>query len=224
MTSPARAHFLRVTAAEASASAAGGLEHCTGYELMLHKLAEDRRRLKQVQSMERKAEVKREILPDYLPWVEGALSGGKGQPDEVLVTVMLWRIDAGDYGGALDIAEYVLAHGLPLPDRFNRTTATTIAEEIADAAKRARVGGESFACQVLTYTAELTDGHDMPDQVRAKLHKESGLAIEAADPAAALEHLRRAQQLDGNAGVKKDIERVIRTLKNTVPPPDGGEA
>ncbi|WP_206600391.1 phage terminase small subunit [Chromobacterium sphagni] len=113
--------------------------------------------------MERKAEVKREILPDYLPWVEGALSGGKGQPDEVLVTVMLWRIDAGDYGGALDIAEYVLAHGLPLPDRFNRTTAT-IAEEIADAAKRARVGGESFACQVLTYTAELTDGHDMPDQ------------------------------------------------------------
>ncbi|WP_434629414.1 terminase endonuclease subunit [Chromobacterium sp. CV08] len=223
--SHARAHFQRVSATKASALAVEhGPINCTAYELMLVKLAEDKRRLKQVQSMEGKAEVKRHVLPDYAPWVEGALEGGKGQPDDVLMTVMTWRIDAGDYSGALDIAEYALAHGLPLPDQFSRTTATVVAEEIADAAKRARDGKRPFDVKVLSYTAELTAAHDMPDQVRAKLLKEAGLAMVEAAPVAALEHLRRAQQLHGAVGVKKDIERIERHLKNSAPPPAGGQA
>jgi hypothetical protein len=94
--SHARAHFMRESAAKASA-VDSGLENCTAYELMLMKMAEDRRRLKQIQSAEHKAVVKREILPDYVPWVDGVLAAGKGGQDEVLMTVMLWRIDAGDY-------------------------------------------------------------------------------------------------------------------------------
>ncbi|OBU84550.1 phage terminase small subunit [Chromobacterium subtsugae] len=221
----ARAHFQRASAAKASALAVeDGPINCTAYELMLVKLAEDKRRLKQVQSMEGKAAVKREVLPDYAPWVDGALQGGKGQPDDVLMTVLMWRIDAGDYNGALDIAEYALPHGLPLPDQFSRTTATAVAEEIADAAKRARDGKQPFELQTLTYTSELTDKHDMPDPVRAKLLKETGLAMAEAEPAAALEHLRRAQQLHGAVGVKKDIERIERTIKNSAPPPTSGQA
>ncbi|UTH73356.1 phage terminase small subunit [Chromobacterium sp. IIBBL 290-4] len=223
--SHARAHFQRASAAKASALAVeDGPVNCTAYEMMLVKLAEDKRRLKQVQSTEGKAEVKRQILPDYAPWVEGALQGGKGQPDDVLMTVLMWRIDAGDYSGALDIAEYALPHGLPLPDQFSRTTATAVAEEIADAAKRARDGKQPFELQTLTYTAELTDKHDMPDQVRAKLLKETGLAMAEAEPSAALEHLRRAQQLHGAVGVKKDIERIERAIKNSAPPPTGSQA
>ncbi|MGR2680027.1 phage terminase small subunit [Chromobacterium haemolyticum] len=223
--SHARAHYQRASAAKASALAAeDGPINCTAYELMLAKLAEDKRRLKQIQSMEGKAAVKREVLPDYAPWVEGALEGGRGQPDDVLMTVMTWRIDAGDYAGALDIAEYALVHGLPLPDQFSRTTSTVVAEEIADAAKRARDGQQPFDLQTLTYTAELTDKHDMPDQVRAKLLKEAGLILAEHAPAAALEHLRRAQQLDNRVGVKKDIERIERAIKNSAPPPAGGQA
>ncbi|WP_114154083.1 phage terminase small subunit [Chromobacterium haemolyticum] len=223
--SHARAHYQRASAAKASALAAeDGPINCTAYELMLAKLAEDKRRLKQIQSMEGKAAVKREVLPEYAAWVEGALEGGRGQPDDVLMTVMTWRIDAGDYSGALDIAEYALAHGLPLPDQFSRTTATVVAEEIADAAKRARDGQQPFDLQTLTYTAELTDKHDMPDQVRAKLLKEAGLILAEQAPTAALEHLRRAQQLDNRVGVKKDIERIERAIKNSAPPPVGGQA
>ena len=45
MTSPARAHFMRATAAEASASADSGQPlDASAYDLMLLKLAEDRRR------------------------------------------------------------------------------------------------------------------------------------------------------------------------------------
>jgi hypothetical protein len=234
MVSPARAHFQRVSAATASASAAAGQPlDCSEYELMLLKLAEDGRRLKGLQSLEAKAQVKRELLPDYAPWVDGVLAAGKGAQDTVLVTVMVWRIDAGDYAGALDIAAYALLHDLVLPDRYARTTATLVAEEMADAAKRARDGKEAFDVDLLEQAQALTAAHDMPDEVRAKLHKEIGLLYAAqtqgeADLAllrllseSALENLRRAIQLSDRAGVKKDIERLERALAKDAAPATG---
>lgn len=216
MPTPAHAHFMRVSAAVASAAAAADnpLENATGYELMLAKLAEDRRRLKEIQSMEAKADVKREVLPEYAPWVDGVLTSGSGAQDEVLMSVMVWRIDAGDYAGALDIAAYAIAHKLVMPDRYQRTTGTVIAEEVADAAKRARDGKASFDTAILQCTLTLTESADMPDQVRAKLHKELGLALAETDKAVALMHLQRATQLHDKVGVKKEIEKLERELKN----------
>lgn len=216
MISPARAHMMRVQAEQAAAQTPAGesLKNCSAYELMLLKLAEDRRRLKEVQSMEAKAEVKRKLLPDYAPWVEGAISAGKGAQDDVLMTVMLWRIDAGDYSGALDIAEYALPYQLVMPDRYMRTTATTLAEEIADAAKRARDGKQPFDLAILQRCQSLTEAEDMHDQVRAKLHKELGLLQEEVDPAAALANLSRAKALHDKVGVVKDIERIEKAIKN----------
>ncbi len=221
MTSPAKAHFLRVTAAQASASAAADdqpLENASAYELMLLKLAEDRRRLKDVQSMEAKAELKRKLLPDYAPWVEGIIAAGKGAQDDVLMTVMLWRIDAGDFAGALDIAEYALPYKLVMPDRYQRSTATTLVEEIADAAKRARDGKQPFDIAILQRCQALTEAEDMHDQVRAKLHKELGLLQEASDPAGALANLTRAKALHDKVGVVKDIERIEKAIKNNSAP------
>lgn len=217
MTSPAKAHFLRVTAAQASALAAADdqpLENASAYELMLVKLDADSRRLKGVQSMEAKAELKRELLPDYTPWVEGAITAGKGAQDMVLMTVMMWRIDAGDYAGALDIAEYALPYQLVLPDRFKRTTATALVEELSDSAKRARDGKKPFDIAILQRCQALTEAEDMHDQVRAKLHKEIGLLLIGHDNASALQQLQRATQLHATVGVKKEIERLQRELKN----------
>lgn len=217
MTSPAKAHFLRVTAAQASALAAADdqpLENASAYELMLVKLDSDSRRLKGVQSMEAKAELKRELLPDYAPWVEGAITAGKGAQDMVLMTVMMWRIDAGDYAGALDIAEYALPYQLLLPDRFKRTTATALVEELSDSAKRARDGKKPFDIAILQRCQALTEAEDMHDQVRAKLHKEIGLLLIGHDNASALQQLQRATQLHATVGVKKEIERLQRELKN----------
>ncbi|WP_137936115.1 phage terminase small subunit [Chitinivorax sp. B] len=215
MISPARAHFIRVTAALAaeSAQANAPLQDCSQYELMLLKLNDDRRRLKGVQSTEAKAALKRELLPDYAPWIEGVLAAGHGAQDDVLMTIMLWRIDAGDYAAALAIADYAIRYQLAMPDQFARTTATVIAEELADAAKRARDGQQPFDVTVLLATAELTQAQDMPDQVRAKLHKEIGLLLEPTDPASALQHLTRAKQLHDKVGVVKDIERLQKLTK-----------
>lgn len=223
--SHARAHFQRASAAKASTLVSDESPvNCSAYELMLVKLAEDRRQLKLVHSMERKAEVKRQVLPDYLPWVEGALQSDSGRPDDVVTTVMMWSIDAGCFSTALDIAEYVLRHDLPLPDQFTRTPATAVVDQFAIAAKIARDGKQPFDVGILVYTNELTKGHDIPDAARAKLLKEIGLALAESDPAGALEHLRRAQQLYDSVGVKKDIERIERAIKNNAQPPSGGQA
>ncbi|RAS15838.1 phage terminase small subunit [Paraburkholderia bryophila] len=211
MKSPAQRHYERVSAEQAAASAAPGesLAGASAYELMLAKLAADRRRLKAIQSIERKVDVKRaELLPEYVNYVAGALRGGRGAQDDVLTTVMIWRVDAGDFAGALDIARYAIAHRMTLPDQYDRPLATAIAEEFAQAALAAFKLGDTFDADQLAEVMALTSAADMHDQVRAKLHKALGKALQDSDRAAALDHLRRALQLDERAGVKQDIARL----------------
>jgi hypothetical protein len=220
----ARRHFQRVSAAQPSASATPGeTVNANAYELVLAKLGEDKRRLKQVQSIERKIEIKRGLLPSYQPGVDGVLEGGHGGQDAVLMTVMVWKIDTGDFPGALQIARHALDNNLVMPDQYQRGVPTLVAEEIAEQALAAFSSGGGFSAEVLATTVVLTDGHDMPDEVRAKLNKASGLALAAtmedsATPALvateALACLRRALQLHDRAGVKKDIERLERFIKN----------
>lgn len=214
MTSPAKRHFQRVSASLVAAAGEPGqsLAGASGYELMLAKLATDRRRLKSVQSIERKKAVKAEVLPEYADYVAGALEGGRGAQDDVLTTVMVWRVDVGDYAGALAIAVYALQHSLTLPDQYDRTLATVIAEEFAEAALVSLKAEQEFDADQLHQVAELTEKHDMPDQARAKLYKALGYAVQA-DPGAALPYLRRALALHDRVGVKNDIDRLEKAVK-----------
>lgn len=214
MTSPARAHRLRAEAEQTARE--GGHQHpVSGYNQMLLQLSEDMARLKGVQSTERKAELKREILPKYEPWIDGILAGDGARQDDVVMNLLIWRIDAGDYTGALAIGRHALKYGWVLPVRYNRTTATAIAEEFADAAQRAFVAKQPFSAALLTQALELVDPHDMPDQSRARLHKSLGYALRENDQGvAAMNHLSRALELDNRCGVKKDIERLASQLRN----------
>lgn len=173
--SPARQHRLRVQA-EQAAREGGSVRHASGYDLMLLQLAEDRRRLKGVQSTVKKAEIKVELLPKYAAWAEGVLAAGGAQQDDVLMYVMLWRIDAGDYAGALEIGRHALRHGWVMP-LGNRNVQTVLAEEMADAAQSAMLAATGFDVDLLLQTLELTDGLDMPDQSRARLHKAIGAVL-----------------------------------------------
>lgn len=212
MTSPARRHYQQVSAALAAAAAAPGesMEGAGPYDLMLAKLHQDKVRLKLVQSVERKADVKREILPDYADYVAGVLAGGRGAQDDVLLAVMIWRLDAGDYPGCLEIAEYALANDWKMPDQFARTLATVVAEDFAEAALVV-LKAEPFDVELLHRVAAMTDQHDMPDQVRAKLYKAIGYALQ--DPETALPYLRRAVALNDRVGAKKDIDRLEKAIQ-----------
>ncbi len=235
----ARRHRERMLAERGATQVASGAERsgpaATEYELMRARLGVDLRRLKEIQSIEKKIELKRELLPAYFDWVKGVLEANTGAHDDILVQIMIWLIDVGEFGGALDLAEYVIRHQLALPERFDRTAGTLIAEEITEAALKSFGQGGSFDLAVLDFVDTLTHAEDMPDQVRAKLFKARAIhadrAATAIDPAAdgpagqrqagfahALELYRRAYGLDKSIGVKKDMDRMERELKRLAPP------
>lgn len=235
--SPAQRNQQRKRAARDAGAVAPGqtMAGATAYELQLAQLAQDRARLKQIQSGQGKAELKRQLLPAYQPYVDGVLVAGRGAQDDVLTTVMLWRIDAGDYPGALEIAAYVLQHGLVMPDRFARTTGCLIAEEVAEAALKAQKAGGVFERDVLEEAMRLTIAQDMPDEARAKLYlalgraelfeaEQAGEQADAELLGMARQHLAKAIDLHSNCGAKKDLERAERLLKKHAPAPAPAEA
>jgi len=234
-------HRQRALAAKLAAQVAADPGHvrpgvaASAYELERARLGVDLRRLKEIQSIERKIDLKRELLPNYADWVAGVLDADSGAQDDILVQVMIWTIDVGAFDAALPLCRYVVNYELDLPDRFDRTAPTLICEEIADAALKSIGQGETFDLEVLWAVEEMVDGCDIFDQVRAKLQKAIGLLLVAkADhvegasdgPAgakrAALEksrdYLRRALQLDSNAGVKKKLEQIDRDIAKLAAP------
>jgi hypothetical protein len=223
--SPAKAHRSRVLAArESELKAAGGLRAGgTEFEQHMMLLQEHRLRLKQIQSEEGKATYKAGALHEFAPYIEGVVQADAGGDDEVITTVMVWAIDAHQFDAALWVADYVLRHGLGMPDRFRRTTGCLIAEEIAEAALSAQAAGTEFDGTVITRAIALTAGQDMPDEVRAKLHLASGRNVlrNATDEnpptvevlTLCVADLKRAIELHGACGGKKDLERAERLLK-----------
>lgn len=220
MLTPAQKHWQRMAAKGANSVAAKASQAAlTEWERMKHRLNVDKRQLKDVQSNELKAGLKRKLLPKYQGWIEGVLASGTGQPDEVFVTCMIWSIDAGLTAQALDMAEYVIAHGLAMPDKYQRTSGTVIVEEICEPvltafnidARHITVSGDD-----LRRLDTLTEKEDMPDVVRAKLYKCLGFTLRQGaldDKIDALVKLERAMVLYKKAGVKNDIRDLKKAIE-----------
>lgn len=224
-------------AAAAAAAAAANDDGPAAREakLMQLQLLDHRQSLKAIQSREAKIALKRELLPLYDGWIAGVLAGGAGEPDEVFTTIMIWRIDVGLFVEAVPMIQYALRWRLALPERINRTLATFVTEEIAEAALKAFAqGGDvaaAFPAGVLAAIEDLVDDEDpglredMPDEVRAKLQKAIGKAIlrdgedDRTRQEQALKRFLRALELDEGAGVKKDVDQLQRKLNKPAPPP-----
>ncbi|QTN40905.1 phage terminase small subunit [Marinobacter salsuginis] len=216
--SPARKHFDRARAKAEASQATPARPQGDAYELHKAAIVEDIRRLSDIQSIERKIEAKRELLPNYESYVQGVLEGGKGQQDDVLMTLMVWYLDVGDLKTGLDIAEYAVNHELETPDRYDRKTANLVAEEVADFALKLPDGDESKGqvLEQLHRTVEYFADADMHDQVKAKLFKALGyLERDAGDKETALLSLKRALELNDRIGVKKDIQALEKELQNS---------
>lgn len=234
---PAQKHFARVLAAQEAELAAAadpfGVASGSQHELMLAQLHAHSRQLKDIQSTEKKVEAKRRLLPEYSEYLDGVLAADAGVQDLVVTTLLVWMLDVGDWMSALDVAAYCLRHNLALPDRFNRNLPTLLLDETSEAAIKGQIAGAD-ALVVLAKVDELTQGLDAHDQARAKLHKAIGwtamgktgtqdlnadeikqLGLDKVQ--IALKHLQRAMALNDKAGVKKDVERLDRRLKELQP-------
>lgn len=246
MTSLARRHRERALAARAGQASAPAIvgqavampetgEVASEYRALYAVLQDNLRSLSDIQSIEGRNPIKREMAETFRAWVDGALAAGAdgtAAQDEIVAQMMIWAIDYRDFERALDIGEHVLRFGITLPERYLRTPACLLAEEIATAVL---AEPQLATLEQLMRLDRLTGDYDMPDQARAKLLKALGRAYaRAADefdaeadsaPAggkaallhAALDACKRALQLHKAIGVKKDIERLERLV---TPPAD----
>jgi len=212
-------------------------------QIML-RLTHDLRRLKDIKSVANKIVAKRQMIPEYLSWIEGELAAGEAVErgklatslaSEILPTVMVWAIDTAQWPLALRLAAHVLRHDVALPARYERDAPTLILEEIAEAAIRDQVKGVPFPIDVLHQVEHLVDGVDMHDQPRAKMVKAisaelvraceslpEGSPDRIAGATAAIERLREAVELDPRIGVKSVIQRLEKSLPK--PPADQSDA
>ncbi|ECI4647422.1 terminase [Salmonella enterica subsp. salamae] len=228
MLTPAQKHFQQVMARRAGLETGEEtLTERTAHEQILHRLRLAQSRLKGIQSKAAKADVKKELLPEFAGWIEGTLDSDNGRPDEVITTLMVWAVDCGDLSLALRIGEYVVRHDLSLPDNFGRDAATVLTEEICN--PLLTLAGTDPDADLSGYIAPLdtlrsiVNDRDMPDEVRAKLYKAMAFSRRALTDtqtqALSLKLLREAMHLNPNAGVKREIATLTRALKASTPEP-----
>jgi hypothetical protein len=210
-----------------SADTQAGQEYAA-LRVLLH---DNLRTLADIASIEARNPKKAEFAHAFADWIEGVLAAGEqghAAQDEILVTNMVWAIDYRDFDYALRIGAHVLRFNLVMPERYNRTAACFLAEDIATVALTQQ---DLVTLEQLLQVLALVDGADMPDPAKAKLHKAIGRAYRSRaddfDPSAdnapaggkaafadeALTHFKRALKLDDDVGVKTDIREVERQIK-----------
>ena len=172
----------------------------------------DSENLSGIQSISHKKELKAELLPSYLPWIEGTIAEGVGAQDDMLVKLMVWCLDTHEFKVATDIAEYAFLNDFVMPEPFKRDVATVFVEQFSDEMlgleKDVDASNVSAHADLIQRAVEITTRQDMPDQVRAKLYRVLGDSLKDAKPNEAIDAYEKAIKLDDKVGCKKDLEQL----------------
>lgn len=186
------------------------------------------RELSDVASIDARRPMKVEFARAFTGWIDGVVEADQPVQDDILLTNMVWALDYGDIDRAVILAEFAIKHGMAMPERYNRSVACWLREEVATLAIS---DPDAVEHAVLVQVDELTAEADMHDQAKAKLNKALGrswaakaAAVDASDentPAGAAasyaeqarDHFKRALQLHAKAGVKKDLEAIERFIR-----------
>ena len=221
MTTPARRHYMKVTAAEAAGGSEGDMQG-EAYEQHLMMLHRDKAELHTIRSIKDKIARKAEMLPHYQSYLQGVLENGQGASDQVLVTLLLWTLDVGDIAAALPIAEYAIRYGLAAPDAHQRTNAEILVEEAVTVLMDGDDNIDADSLPLLEEIARIVEGRDIVDPVHAKLHKAMGRACEAGGhDQDAHDHYAKALALHDKCGCKRLRNELERRMKKNSDQPSG---
>lgn len=171
------------------------------------KFFNDWERLSAIQSHSKKNELKAEFLPFYKPWIEGTLAAGVSAQNDMLLKLMVWSLDTHDFSTATDIAEFALLNNMAMPEPFSRDVATVYAEQFASEIIKRSDSAATYT-DTLARAVDITNAHDMPDPVRAKLYRAYGNALRDDKPQDAIKAYERAIMLDDGAGCKTDLAKL----------------
>ncbi len=185
------------------------------YKLMLGKLRIDLNRLKNIKSLYKKTEVKRDqLLPEYVNYIEGVLEAKSGQQDDVLLYNMVWLIDAEDYPKVFEIADYAIEHEMKMPERFKKDIPDLLVEYICNILlKKPDQLAEHIG--TLKRLENLALKHDMHDAITVKLNKALGLALKEIDTEQAIICLEKVYEMDKRSGVANIIKSLKKKIAET---------
>lgn len=178
---------------------------------MEKELENDLAALKEIKSIKEKERVKAEsLVPKYLPVVDGLKTSGSDHP--MLGQILVWLFDIKDIPAAMDLAVHCIEHKIPMPERFKRDLADFLCDTIVEWAENefeADRSSEPYFSQV----CDLAKDWDLPDQVRAKIHRMSGMiALKKEDWKEAVVQLEYASEY--GAKVKTLLGQASKKLED----------
>lgn len=195
--------------AEIAGAAAAKQKPTTERDLLNIQFVQDKRTLKSLRGIKFKTAKKRELYPNYAPYIQSVLAADQGGDDELLMHLFVWTIDIGEFLTAIQIAEYASKHQLSMPENYSRSVGEVLAEQAA----QEYLAGIDIENDLLATIVEMTAELDMLDEIRSKLHKAYGRSLAREERYAdAIEHLEKALEYNPNAGVKQDIARAKKQL------------
>ena len=104
------------------------------YTALRLQLSEDNRKLKAIESIEKKIEAKKPMFETYRPHIMARLKADQAIQDDIFSLMMFWAIDLAEYPLAINMGAHIIKHGLALPPNFTRGPATALVEQISEAA------------------------------------------------------------------------------------------
>lgn len=207
------------TPATAMSGPANAQKHLMLQELAL---AEDLERIADINSRELRQQLKRdELLPKYLPYVQRYRESGLNHPNPVLMQVLVWLFDTAQFEQGLELAEFAIAQGQELPERFRRDVPTFVADEVIEWAEAEHKAGRNPEPYVSHLLPRVDGEWQLFERIPARYHKLLGiLALEREEWATAITHFDRATELYPEIGVatrRAQADKALRRQDDTGP-------
>ncbi|MEZ6853138.1 phage terminase small subunit [Halodesulfovibrio aestuarii] len=161
-------------------------------------LEQDLKSLKGINSRERKAEVKRQLVEKYTTYVERLKA--VSATHDLLGWYLVWLFDIGEMDTAVEYGLWCVREGVALPERFNRDVKTFVADAILEWTDVQFEAGHSvqpyFAAVLNNADGMCCQPWDLPDEVTAKFYRQQGLVLARAEKfTAAVDVLEEALSL-----------------------------
>lgn len=167
-----------------------------------------------MKSIQERISKKVEWLPEYSGYIDGCLAISPAPQNTTLVHLMIWACDANDFELAVRIAEYVVLNDMVMPEGYSRSTAEFVTEQCAEVFiddNDLAIANASLIERIIS----LGEGEQIVDEVRAKIYRALGDALNQAQPIEAVSAYKNALRYNPKARCKKDLEQLEKRLRLT---------
>ncbi len=228
--SPAKRHRARAIAAKTLERREALMPSPVSFHLQIGELARDVARLRSIPvSTAERVDMKRdELLPRWLPSVEAYLAGDKVFDNPAFAYCVIWLMDTGEMGKALDWADIAIEQGQRTPENFKSTFPAFIADNVMEWAYNEAEAGRSIEPYFSRTFNNVRDKWRLHEDVKAKWFKFAGLymlrdengkpratAVEDVETLDAADQLlAQAEKFNRNAGVKTMRERITARIRS----------